>query len=220
MSKRPSLAVAPVSLLAEPDLSPAHKRAIEGALRWAWAQLAVANPKVLRNGTEEEVTYALQEILNDRENGHRRAPGLGDFENVTRGESQKTSDGRLKKMPDLTFRPPVYPPVTNTTHWGCFVEAKLIGGAATVGLYCENGVQRFANGEYAARMQSGMMLAYVRDGRKPIAALKSRLPLYGADVLSPRTTDDACLSNHQRSALQPRACVEIELLHLWLQVLT
>ncbi len=219
MSKRSSLAVPPPSRVEpEPDISHAHKRAIEGALRWAWKELAANKPEVLRKGAEEQITYELASLLNHRPKGRRRAPGLSDFETVIRGESQKASDGRLKKMPDLTFRPPVYRGVTNTSHWGWFVEAKLIGGTATVTKYCQNGVQRFATGEYAARVPSGLMLAYVRDGQQPVAALTPHLPIYNAKDLIPGPTNDTCLSSHPRGALKPNACVVINLFHLWLLV--
>ena len=44
MSSGPALTQSPIS--AHPDLSPAHKRAVEGALRWAWGQLVAAGSQL------------------------------------------------------------------------------------------------------------------------------------------------------------------------------
>ena len=78
-----------------------------------------------------------------------------------RGQS-RTVDGRIQKKPDLTFRPPLYRAVTNATRWGWFVECKILDGQRSVRAYADHGIQRFALGEYAAWMQSGAMLGYVR----------------------------------------------------------
>jgi len=222
MARRLSLAEPPALLIAEPDLSPAHKRAIEGALRWAWQQLIAANDSTLHDGSEEAITAAIETQLGRRECGRRIAPGLKDFDHTVRGAKQRTSDGRIEKQPDLTFRPPTsrYPHVTNTICWGCFVECKLIEdghGSRTVASYSDDGIQRFASGEYAARMPSGMMLAYVRGNREPIASLSPHLPLHGATTITPGQTTDICSTHHPRQTLVP-PCVDVVLMHLWLLV--
>jgi hypothetical protein len=114
MSRRPrlSLSVPPTIPFHEPDLVPAHKEAIIQALRWAWSELAHRDPQVLRTGREESITERLQELLNEQRQGKRLASWLKDFESVTRSEHQRTADGRLQKMPDLSFRPPIYASVT------------------------------------------------------------------------------------------------------------
>lgn len=222
MARRLSLAEPPALLTAEPDLSPAHKRAIEGALRWAWQQLIAANDATLRDGSEEAITTAIETQLGRREHGCRVAPGLKDFDHPVRGAKQRTSDGRIEKQPDLTFRPPTsrYPRMTNTICWGCFVECKLIEdghGSRTVASYSDDGIRRFASGEYAARMPSGMMLAYVRSNREPIASLRPHLPLHGATRITPGQTTDICATCHPRQTLAP-PCVDVVLMHLWLLV--
>jgi hypothetical protein len=222
MAKRPSLADPPAQLAAEPDLSPVHKRAIEGALRWAWQQLVAANDAVLNDGSEEEITAAIETQLGRMERGRRVAPGLKDFDHPVRGAKQRTSDGRIEKQPDFTFRPPTsrYIRVTNTACWGCFVECKLIEDghdSRTVKSYSDDGVRRFASGEYAARMPSAMMLAYVRGERQPVESLEPMLPLHGATAITPRETSDTCFTQHPRQALAP-PCVDVALTHLWLLV--
>lgn len=222
MLKRLSLAAPQTILSAEPDLSAVHKRAIEGALRWAWGQLVAANSAVLHDGSEEAITEAIETELGRMENGRRVAPGLRDFGHVPRGAKQRTADGRIEKQPDLTFRPPTshYPRVTNTAYWGCFVECKLIEkghSSRTVASYSSEGIWRFASGEYAARMPSGMMLAYVRDDGAPGASLKPLLPLHGATAITPGRSIDTCSTRHPRQALAT-PCVDVAIVHLWLLV--
>lgn len=224
MAKRPSLADPPAPLAAEPDLSHAHKRAIEGALRWAWQQLVAANDTVLNDGSEEAITAALETQLGRMEHGRRVAPGLKDFDHPVRGAKQRTSDGRIEKQPDLTFRPPTsrYQRVTNSACWGCFVECKLIEDghdSRTVRSYSDEGIRRFAIGEYAARMPSAMMVAFVRGNKRPAESLEPLLPLHRATTIVRGKSADTCSTQHPREALVP-PCVDVDLMHLWLLVPT
>lgn len=212
------LSVAPTVPAHEPDLSPEHKAAIIEALRWAWSELKRNNLGVVLTGEEEAITDKLQELLNKRIGSERLASWLKDFETVTRGESQRTADGRIGKKPDLTFRPPTYASVGNTTRWGWFVECKIINGTTSVTAYRDNGVCRFSSGEYAAWMPSGAMLAYVRGDLKPMTALD--LPLrerVGTKRLVPGPTVDQSESEHDRSCLS-NPCPDVTLTHIWLQV--
>lgn len=210
------LSVAPPIPFHEPDIVAIHKRAIVGAIRWAWDKLRRDEPLILSAGTEEEITERLQTLLNERKSGRRLAPGLQDFESVTRGESQRTADERIGKKPDMVFRPPAYGSVVNTTRWGWFVECKIVDGAASVAAYRDNGVYRFTSGEYAAWMASGVMLGYVRDGAKPVPTLDG--PLKGKvgtkwHKLGPDSSQST--SNHDRSGLANK-CIDITLTHIWL----
>jgi hypothetical protein len=222
MARRPSLADPPARLAIEPDISPVHKQAIEGALRWAWQELIAANDTVLSGGSEEAITAALEAQLGRMEHGRRVAPGLRDFDHPVRGAKQRTSDGRIEKQPDLTFRPPTshYQRLTNTAGWGCFVECKLIedGHATrTIESYSEEGIRRFATGEYAARMPSAMMIAFVRGNKQPADSLEPLLPLHGATTVARGKSADTCSTQHPRSALFP-SCADVDLMHLWLLV--
>jgi hypothetical protein len=216
--RRVPLSVAPTAPFHEPDLSPEHKAAVLAALRWAWAELKRDRAALIQRGDEESVTEALQFLLNDRSGGARRATWINDFSPVSRSERQRTSDGRLNKQPDLTFRPVPYATVTNTTRWGWFVECKIVNGAATVTLYRDDGVRRFADGEYGAWMQSGAMLAYVRDGSKPMATLK---PVLRGQVRTRSvvagSAPDLSQSEHGRGSLAT-PCVDVTLTHIWLAV--
>ncbi len=222
MARRLSLAAQPFPIAAEPDLSVVHKRAVEGALRWAWQQLVIANDAVLYDGSEEAITAAIEAQLGRREHGRRIAPGIKDFDHPVRGAKQQTSDGRIEKQPDLTFRPPAsqYLRVANTTFWGCFVECKIIEDghrSRTVASYSDDGIRRFAVGEYAARMRSAMMLAFVRGNRLPRESLEPLLPLHTATAVAPGRTSDTCSTLHLRNALLS-PCADVELMHLWLLV--
>lgn len=212
------LSVPPVVPEHEPDLGSDHKEAIIKSLRWAWSELALHEPDLLRTGDEESISERLQNLLNQRRGGIRRARWLTDFETVTRGENQRTVDGRIQKKPDLTFRPTVYPSVINPTRWGWFVECKIIDGTTSVTAYRNNGVHRFVVGEYAAWMPSGSMLAYVRDGSTPTQMLSQAL-LGHCETRHCRTgpTPDRSESEHDRSCLA-KPCVDVVLSHLWLIV--
>ena len=212
---RPSLARPPAPQDSHPDLKPVHKRAVEGALRWAWLEVVAANAKVVGEAKEEVITHELEKALNRREKGVRVAPGIKDFETVIRGAKQATNDGRIEKEPDLTFRPPLggYRTVTNTSDWGLFVEAKLLQAGhetRTVESYLTEGVRRFVDGEYARRMPSGLMVAYVRDDRLPVNELSELKPL-----VAKNDDNRSCSSVHQRNMLET-PCVAITLRHLWL----
>lgn len=203
---------------AEPDLSPVHKAAVIAAIRWAWAELCRPDPQAVAHMTEESVTTALQRLLNDQHLGQRRAAWIEEFETVTRGEKQVTNDGRIEKQPDLVFRPPRYRDVRQLSDWGWFVECKWIDGAGSVDAYCVQGVRRFSSGEYGARMQSGVMMAYVRDRQVPWPALNPRLVgRFGLKAHDRGESTDMSLSRHDRARLTPPA-VDIALVHLWLAV--
>lgn len=222
MTKRRRLAlplsVAPTAPLYEPDLAPEHKAAVLAALRWAWAVLQLDHCDLIRSGDEESVTERLQFLLNDRAGGARRAAWLRDFETVTRSENQRTSDARLQKKPDLTFRPPPNGKVINATRWGWFVECKIINGGASITAYRDNGVRRFTDGEYAAWMESGAMVAYVRDGSRPTATLTASLTgQVGTRRIVAGVADDLSESEHARGSL-PNPCVDVTLTHIWLSV--
>ena len=218
-ARRRRLSVRAPRTLHEPDLSESHKRAVERALRWAWSEVCRRWPRIVKAGSEEQITAKMQFVLNLHSADHRRcAPGLSCFETVNRGAKVQASDGRLEKMPDLVFRPPVPRGVRNRSEWGFFVECKIIGGTKTVALYCTEGVARFVSGEYSARMPSAGMVAYVRDGSRPFASLDSRMSAaFETQRHAGRTAVDASDSVHGRSRLAT-PCVDISLVHLWLCV--
>jgi hypothetical protein len=198
-----------------------YRRAIEYALRWAWMQVLSEHPEIIESGDEEHITNRLQTTLNEFGPDHKRlAPGLDLFDTVERGAKVVANDESLGKAPDLTFRPPPVHGVRNLGSWGLFVECKIIDGAANHSprAYCEHGVARFVAGEYAARMSSGMMLAYVRDDRLPYPTLSPILAAPPYKTLSQESVaEDVSQSVHERTGLAP-PCANIDLTHLWLSV--
>lgn len=219
MRRRVGLASRRPAVPCEPDLSPAHRNAVIAAVRWAWREVCQTCPGVVAAGDEEAITERLQSALNEFDPANRRrAPGIALFETVARGAKVVTASGARDKQPDLAFRPPRPAGVRNLGQWGLFVECKIIDDAAhhTPRLYCTQGVARFTRGEYAPQMRSGMLLAYVRDGRRPHATLD---PLLGADYATRShargASDDLSRSVHDRARV---GCVEVALTHLWLPV--
>lgn len=202
----------------EPDVSEVHKRAVERALRWAWQRVRQRWPKVQHQGSEEEITAKLHFVLNEHlADDSRAAPGLHSFETVGRGNKVESNDGRIELMPDLVFRPPVPRGVRNRTRWGYFVECKIVDGGRSVGLYCTEGIARFAEGAYSAWMASGGLLAYVRDESLPYPTLKNRLQEMNSTLSHARRGADCSVSAHRRDQLS-LPCVDIVLSHLWLRV--
>jgi hypothetical protein len=204
----------------EPDVPVAYRAAVEAAIQWGWDEVRSRWPEIVRGGREEEITERIQHVLNEQgRNWRRRAPGLDLFESVGRGEKTVCADGRIEKAPDLVFRPIATRHVRNLGHWGVFAECKIIdsNGHHSPYEYCANGVQRFVRGEYAARMSSGTMIAFVRDGRSPYSTLASVLDSTYETLWHERgTSENMSVSCHDRQKLLNR-CVDIEITHLWLQ---
>lgn len=203
------------ALEAEPDLSAVHKAVVLRAVRWGWGEVCRQWPEIVSGGPEEAISARLCRVLNAQDpDGARRAPGLSEFETVHRGTKVEGADGGVEYQPDLTFRPFAAPGVRNRGDWGWFVECKLVEGGHSVNRYCRLGVQRFVDGRYAARMPSGAMLAYVRDGREPYSSLAPVLSgVYGNATVesSEVSTPMQIRSRHERLARDP-----IELTHVWL----
>lgn len=198
----------------EPDLAPELQAAIIQALRDAWAALRVEQSKLLSTGEEEAITHALQRALNDNDDtGERRIAALSLFGIVNREASVTANDGGYKRCPDLIFRPVHIPRgVRNGSDWGFWVEAKIINGEShPVRLYVSEGVERFCSGQYAARVGSSALVAYVRDGQRVRTALKERVSLIAG------SSTDFAHSRHARDTAKP-PMVRIELSHLWLAV--
>lgn len=121
---------------------------------------------------EDSVTEQLFNVLeNDlRQTGEVDGFNLTFYERVVRhAPVTNYSRQKLGKAPDLSFklrdagaeRRPVV-----SSHDALFVECKPVDkGHAAGSAYCDDGLIRFVNGDYAWAMQDAMMLAYVRNGR-------------------------------------------------------
>jgi hypothetical protein len=218
MAKRRSLAAPAAVLESEPDLPDPIKNVIEAAVAWAWGQVKERWPATVATGREEEITERLCFVLNEQgPDDGRIAPGLNSFETVARGAKTLTSDGRIEKAPDLVVRPIAAIGVRNRGFWGLFIECKIIADEShhSAKAYCVNGVARFVSGEYAARMPSGMMVAYVRNGARPYATLSPLLTEYETISHTSGALSQRSSSAHRRSA-RPSPCTDVTLVHLWL----
>ncbi|HRI63480.1 MAG TPA: hypothetical protein PK156_04560 [Polyangium sp.] len=207
----------PVHVLpAQPDISESLRNAVITAFRWAWSRLREDTAVDPMFAEEEAITNEIENLLNQQRNGKRRASMLRLFNKVVRSGQQRSAGTSFRQSPDLTFQPKRVPPkVTHLGDWGLFAECKIIEPRSdhSPGVYCETGVKKFADGRYAKCMTSGLMVAYVRDGRGPCATLKPLL--VNSNVRADLENDDILYSLHDRSQLQ-QPCVAIELTHVWL----
>jgi hypothetical protein len=128
----------------------------------------------LSTALEDEITAALKSII---ENDLRQSGTIAGFSKRTydpiirQGQVTNYNQTKLTKTPDLCFKlrndeedRPVL-----SEHEALFVECKPVDGTHSVGgKYCDDGLCRFVDGEYAWAMEEGMMLAYSR--KRTIAA--------------------------------------------------
>jgi hypothetical protein len=152
-----------------PPFGARYLRAIELAVRCAWKKLLADPVKAaeLATSNEVDISHQLRTALNDlREHptGEVNEYNCDAFERPHLGAEFQTSEGKIRK-PDLVFflAGPPRPGVIDGMRDGIFVECKILDEKKTVSDYCNKGLQRFVDGDYAAWMREGMMLAYVRN---------------------------------------------------------
>lgn len=159
-----------------PEVSPLHLEIIAEGLLQAFSDVRRKSPITVASGSEAEVTALLEARLNamiEHQPLWRQLVLC-----VVRGKESLSFDGsHLEKRPDLSIylsnRNRGFPLVT---------EAKIIDGAAakTEALYCDNGIRRFVDGEYAWGSQEAFMIAYVRDG----SSINGKLTPFFANALA------------------------------------
>lgn len=123
----------------------------------------------LATALEDEITTALKSIIeNDlRQSGKIAGFSKRIYETVIRqGQVANYNQTKLTKTPDLCFKlrndEEELRPVLSE-HDALFVECKPVDGTHSVGgKYCDDGLCRFVDGDYAWAMEEGMMLAYSR----------------------------------------------------------
>lgn len=214
-----------------PEISGIHLEVIAEGVFQAFNDIRTQSPATVAAGTEAEVTALLETCLNQRieQDPLWRQLVLC----VARGKESLSFDGsHLEKRPDLS----IYLSDRNRS-FPLIAEAKIIDAAAakTEALYCNNGIERFVDGEYAWGSREALMLAYVRDGssintkltpflalakaKTPPGYLVAELPVViGIGVAG---ADIAC-SRHERRFTYPsrtpplHAPGAISVWHLWL----
>lgn len=190
--------------------------------------------------TEDEVTAALRSVIenNLRQNGTIRGFSWRTYESVVRQGEVANFDGtKHTKSPDLCFklRRDEGKQVRSISEFDAlFVECKPVDRKHAAGsTYCDLGIIRFVEGDYAWAMQEGMMLAYVRSGRAITTHLipamqgsdrmeslsTTQLPAaYMAKAVHPKNAELIHVSKHRRNFEWPGSkgkATEITLYHLW-----
>ena len=135
-----------------------HLEILAEGLRQAFED--IREHATVATGEEPEVTALMQARLNRliQEDSLWRQLVLW----VGRGAESISFDGsHLEKRPDLSI-------VLSGAErrFPLVAEAKILdaGAAKTVALYCNNGIRRFVEGEYAWSNREAFMIGYVRDG--------------------------------------------------------
>ncbi|TDU64087.1 hypothetical protein EI77_04271 [Prosthecobacter fusiformis] len=187
--------------LPHPPVSSRVMLLIHRALVVAFAKLR-SEQGSLAHDIEDAVTVPLYHVLeNDLRYRKQRQepeaiPGFDDtlIESIVRhsGTTDYTLT-KLKKEPDIfiKLRPPERGSVL-PTDYAIFVECKPVDATHAAGTrYCDDGLIRFANGDYAWAMQEGLMIGYTRHGRSiashlvPALAEVARCQKLGMDPSQP-----------------------------------
>jgi hypothetical protein len=195
----------------------------------------------LAAASEDEVTAALRSTI---ENDLRQAgsvPGFNrrTYETVVRqGQCANYDGSRLTKTPDLCFKlrdDEGEPRPVLSEHDALFVECKPVDAThAAGGKYCDDGLCRFVDGDYAWAMEEGLMLGYARDGRTIASHLvpamqqdtrKIKLKIKELpravkynDTQAPTTAEKLHVSIHERGFVWPDGkgiASKIAIYHLW-----
>ena len=152
-----------------PAIEPRVLRLIERAIIKAWELVRTVPPPNfdLTNATEDQVTTVLHNTLVNRILSARIVRGFTpDLFRVSREPKVWSYDERsLDKMPDLFFYLISDRAVAFPDQDGLFAECKPVdGGHAVGGHYCDRGLCRFVQGEYAWAMREGLMIGYAVNG--------------------------------------------------------
>lgn len=126
----------------------------------------------LAHAKEDEITKELRNIIESdlRQTGEVAGFDRSSYDFVPRQAQWESFDGtKIAKTPDLYFRlrrDDSSNPHLLSAFDGLFVECKPIDREHPTGsAYCDLGIKRFINGNYAWAMPEAMMLGYARDGR-------------------------------------------------------
>ena len=128
---------------------------------------------------ENQITQQLHWILEDRLRQTGEVAGFDErvFRKVSRGPEVTNFDGKHPaKKPDLVFELVRDDALVLSSQDALLVECKIVGNSHPVTTaYCNDGLARFIDGDYAWAMQEGIMFGYVRHGFTLAANLSSVL---------------------------------------------
>jgi len=148
------------------------------------------------------------------------------FETVIRGgETENLDDTSLERRPDLTFRlAGAAPSHTMREHYAMFTECKLLDKSHTLHGYCDSGLRRFVDCEYAWAMPHALMLAYALPTIMPsaLAAFLSSSDEYwtiGQPIVDVAPPVDGVRSSHgrRRNSIASESG-PVAVTHIWLQL--
>ena len=152
----------------------------EDAIRLAWFRLLQLSPTSfdVASADEDAITLKLHEILVDEVYGTGAVAGFDDtvMQVATREAKFRNFNGKHPdKMPDLHIGILNRRNVQQSQD-GIFVECKPVDANHTVGVhYCDKGIIRFVQGDYAWAMPTAMMVAYAAEGYSVDPKLKEAL---------------------------------------------
>jgi hypothetical protein len=198
-------------------------------IKRAWQLLEEKPPAnfLLHSADEDTITQVLVEIIENRlrKSGHVNGFNCALFGKVTRDQKIPNFDKKHPdKMPDIFFdlKRDQLPILSNQD--GLFVECKPVDREHPIlSCYCQKGLIRFVNGDYAWAMQDALMVGYVKDNYS-FRRLASVLD--GKKSATLKTTNHSAVdeytiycSRHRRNFKWPEnrghAC-PIMVVHLWL----
>ena len=148
-----------------------HLKILAERLQRAFDDIRAHSPATVATGTEPDVTALMQARLNRL---ILEDPLWGQLVlYVGRGVESISFDGsHLEKRPDLSI-------VLSAAdrRFPLVAEAKILDATTskTTRRYCENGIRRFVEGEYAWGNREAFMIGYVRDGSSIATTLKDYL---------------------------------------------
>lgn len=214
-----------------PPISLAIFLTFEDAVCVAWERIHSEPRKPFDPTTAHEANFTaeLHEVLRDELLEEESVSGFTRefFQDVIRPEVKNFDGKKVSKRPDmlvkLVDRRNVKP-----TQDGIFVECKLMDtDTESKRLYCDKGISRFTDGDYAWAMTEAMMLAYSREKKKPSLALTDAFEKRKDKVLPvgklkdcPKSPANPAVTSsiHRRPfRLDGRKAQNITLRHLWLQ---
>lgn len=137
----------------------------------AFEKLRERNFPFATEGEDRTTEQLFNVVENDlRQTGEVKGFNSAFYDRVVRHAQVTNFNGqRLAKTPDLSFKlrhAEHEPRPVIATHDALFIECKPVDATHYAGSnYCDDGLIRFVNGDYAWAMQEGLMLAYVRDDR-------------------------------------------------------
>jgi hypothetical protein len=202
--------------LPHPKLSLRFHLIIESAVRTAWALIkTTSSPRPgfnLSTAGEDDITLELHERLCDHIFDRGIVPGFDRevFAGIEREPKIRNYNyEHPDKMPDLLVRFMDLPEGGMRSQHGLFIECKPVDSDHPAGsTYCDSGLVRFVNGDYAWTMQSAMMMGYAKKGYRLLPKFSEALS--GARKKLIATTAEPIACSHTQATSDAEQTVRSE----------